>query len=90
MFKEIIPKKIRQKVTNYRHRIFCSCSRITFLYVIPGITANLMQCATSAPLELIFCTSTAEYTITPLRASINFSNAADLIFLHDCWLLMEK
>ena len=39
--------------------------------------------STSAPSERVF--TTAEHTITKLRAS----NAADLIFLHDSWPVVE-
>ena len=43
--------------------------------------------STSAPSERVF--STAGHPITKLRASLNSSNAADLIFLHDSWPVVE-
>ena len=43
--------------------------------------------STSAPSERVF--STAGHTITKLRASLNSANAADLIFLHDSWPVVE-
>ena len=43
--------------------------------------------STSAPSERAF--STAGHTITKLRASLHSSNAADLIFLHDSWPVVE-
>ena len=44
--------------------------------------------STSAPSERVF--STAGHTITKLRASLNSSNAADLIFLHNSWPVVEE
>ena len=43
--------------------------------------------STSAPSERVF--STAGHNITKLRASLVSSNAADLIFLHDSWPVVE-
>ena len=43
--------------------------------------------STSAPSERVF--STAGHIIRGLRASLNSANAADLIFLHDSWLLAQ-
>ena len=43
--------------------------------------------STSAPSERVF--STAGHTITKLRASLNSSNAADLIFLYDSRPVVE-
>ena len=43
--------------------------------------------STSAPSERVF--SSAGHIITKLRASLNSANAADLIFLHDSWPVVE-
>ena len=43
--------------------------------------------STSAPSERVF--STAGHTIPKLRASLNSSNAADLIFFYDSWPIVE-
>ena len=44
--------------------------------------------STSAPSERVF--STAGHTITKLRASLNSTNAAALVFLHDSWPVVAE
>ena len=58
-------------------------------FYLLALLARRILCipSTSAPSERVF--STAGHTITKLRASLNSANAADVIFLHESWPVVE-
>ena len=60
------------------HLPCCLEDKTSYLLCIPS---------TPAPSERVL--STAEHTITKLRASLNSANTTDLIFLHNSWLIVE-
>ena len=60
-----------------------------YQFYLLALLARRILCipSTSAPSERVF--STAGHIIRGLRASLNSANAADLIFLHDSWPVVE-